>query len=373
MTDIIGNSVPDSFPAQTETPANAESFDGPNTFLRRVTATCAIVSLFVVGFLLMAFAADVLILTFAAVWFGVVIRYASLWLVKHLHLPSTHWATALVVVTLLLLMAGFGLLLGLQIADEITSLYTNLVKSFHHLQQRLERYPQLQKLLDQAPSPQQAMQGLSGGLSIRSILLSPIGLIINLLFIFFTGLYLATNAELYRDGLIRLFPVSQRQAMRTVLNSSATKLWQWTIARLASMAIIGTLAGIGYYFLGLPMAITLGCLTGLLTFIPNVGPFIALVPPLLLATSIGGNLPLYTILVSMGIELVESYLITPIIHQKEDNLPAAIVIVSQLLFGLLFGLLGVTFAMPIALVAMVFVHQLYIRRGLEGKPVEAVE
>ena len=81
----------------------------------------------------------------------------------------------------------------------------------------------------------------------------------------------------------------------------------------------------------------------------------------------GGWTPLYVLLLYIGIELVESYLITPIIHEKEDALPAAITIVAQLVFGILFGLLGVTFAMPIALVTMLFVQRFYVERTLEGR------
>ena len=126
---------------------------------------------------------------------------------------------------------------------------------------------------------------------------------------------------------------------------------------------------VGYlllWLLGVPMAATLGVTTALFQFVPNVGPVLAAIPPLLLSIGTGEWTPLYVLLLYIGIELVESYLITPILHQKEDALPAAITIVVQLLFGLLFGLLGVTFAMPIALVAMIFIQRFYIERGLEG-------
>jgi predicted PurR-regulated permease PerM len=132
------------------------------------------------------------------------------------------------------------------------------------------------------------------------------------------------------------------------------------------MGIIGLLVWLGLTVLGIPMAATLAALATLFEFIPNIGPILALGPPTLLAMSKGAYMPLYVILLFTGIQFIETYLVTPLIHQREDNLPAAIVIAVQLLFGILFGLLGVAFAMPIALVAMLFIQRFYIERALEN-------
>ena len=338
---------------------------GETAFTRRVLIALSLAALFTTAGLLLAYTPEVLLLTFAAVWFGVVLRHAAVWVAGRTRL-SEGWALGLIITALILGLIGFLVFLGWQIADQVGELVKNLEGAVESVRDRLKEYPRLQKVLRLAPSAEQAVQGAGGSQSVQTWLLTPVGLTVNVLFIVFTGLYLAASPALYTNGLVKLFPVGRRPQMRRVFDEAADALWHWTIARLASMAIVGTMTGVGLALLGIPMAITFGILTGLLVFVPNIGPVLAVLPPTLIAFTKGGYWPLYVVAFFIAMEFVESYLITPVIHEKEDNLPAAITIVAQLLFGLLFGLLGVTFAMPIALVTMIFVNRLYVQQTLEG-------
>lgn len=336
-------------------------------FVHKVTLATAIVSAFTAAFLLLAFAPSAIILTFAAVWFACVLYHAAAALARWTRL-SEPWAIGLVLAAVVAAAIGFVALLGMQIATQINDFVENLSDAATQLRRQLEDFPQLQQYLERPRSPEQVVQVVGGksGSSVAALLMTPFGLLVNTLFIFFTGVYLAFSATMYRDGFVALFPVHQRRKVRRVCSEAGYALWRWTLVRLFSMTIIGLAAGIGLWLLGVPMAATLGVTTALFQFVPNVGPVLAAIPPLLLSFGTGTWTPLYVLLLYIGIELVESYLITPILHQKEDALPAAITIVAQLLLGLLFGLLGVTFAMPIALIAMIFLQRFYVERGLEG-------
>lgn len=339
-----------------------------STFIRKTLIAVSIVAAFVVVFLLLAYAPDALILTFAAVWFGCVMHFAAKSLSYWTRIPE-RWALSIVVLLLILFFLGFFALLGWQLAGRIQELATNLQEAFQNLKTTVEeQFPQATTLLSKTP-PEKAAQvvlGGQGGSPVSTLLATPFGFVVNVFYIFFTGLYLASSPRMYRDGVIALMPVDHRGKIQHVFNEAGEALWKWTLARLASMTFVGVLSGIGLALLGVPMAAMLGVLTALLVFIPNIGPILALAPPLLLSISEGGFMPLYVIALYAGIELVESYVITPLIHEHEDNLPAAIVIAAQLLFAILFGLIGVVFAMPIALVAMLFVQRFYVERGLEG-------
>ena len=351
-------------PADPATAAPAEA----GLFARKVTVTCAIAFAFVIGLLLLCYAPSALILIFAAVWFGAVLHHAAKWL--HEKTGLAPWATLTLVVLLLLFsLIGFGVLLGWQLGQQVSELIPKLQEANAQIYKKMAAYPQAQQLLENVPSFQDALGSLTapGGYSVRNLLMTPFGFLVNILFIFFTGLYLANSAELYAGGFAQLFPVKRRPGIKRVLGEAGEALWHWTLARLASMVLVGILSWLGLWFLNIPMAATLGILTGLVVFIPNIGPIISLLPPMLLAFTIGPYQPLYVLALYTGIQMVESYLITPVIHQKEDNLPAAITISAQLLLGVLFGLLGITFAMPLALVAMIFVRRFYIQQGLEGR------
>lgn len=343
-------------------------------FARLAVTATAIVSVFTAGFLLLAFAPSAVILTFAAIWFGSVLYHAAAAVGRWTRLPFK-WALTAVIALVVAAAIGFVALLGVQIAAEIGELVRNLGEARDRLTEQLKDYPQLRRLVERPPSPEKAAEAVSGqsGTSVATLLTTPLGFVVNVLFIFFTGAYLAAAADMYAGGFTRLFPVDRRAKIRRTLSESGEALWHWTLARLFSMALVGVLAGVGLALLGIPMAATLGIATALFVFVPNVGPVLATIPPLLLSFSQGGWTPLYVLLLYIGIETIESWIITPIIHQKEDALPAAITIVAQLLFGVLFGLLGVTFAMPIALVAMLFVQRFYVERGLEGWTAQAGE
>ncbi|HEX6986586.1 MAG TPA: AI-2E family transporter [Planctomycetaceae bacterium] len=363
-------------PERPRTAGEAAAAGREPTFVHRVTVAVAIASAFAAGFLLLAFAPSAVILTFAAVWFGSVLYHAAATLARWTRL-SFQWAMGAVLTLVVAAAIGFVVLLGWQIAGQIDELARNLGEAADQLRKQLEGYPQLQRMIERPPSPERAMQVVGGksGSTVTTLLTTPFGFLINVLFIFFTGAYLAVSPRMYREGFVALFPVGRRGKVRRVCSEAGEALWRWTLARLFSMALIGTAAGIGLWLLGVPMAATLALTTALFQFVPNVGPVLAAIPPLLLSFGIGPWTPLYVLLLYIGIELVESWIITPIIHEKEDALPAAVTIVVQLLFGILFGLLGVTFAMPIALVAMIFVQRFYVERGLEGtdqeKPIGA--
>lgn len=69
---------------------------------------------------------------------------------------------------------------------------------------------------------------------------------------------------------------------------------------------------------------------------------------------------LYVLLLYVGVQTVESYLITPLVQERAVYLPPAAIVVFQVLMGVLFGLLGVLLATPLAAVTLVVVRRLYV-------------
>lgn len=337
-------------------------------FVWRVLTGLALTSLFLAGFLWLGFAPSTFFLTFAAIWFGCVLHHAARLLVRWTAMGD-RMAMTIVVVLLVGLVVCFFALLGFQIASRINELAGNLADAVEQVLQQLdEQFPQFRTMWDALSSGKAArmvMQGASGS-TVASWLASPFGFVVNVLFIFFTGLYLATSPAMYRDGLVVLFPPRHQERLRSVMNEMGEALWGWTLARLASMVLVGVMSWVGLLVLGIPMAATLAIFTAIVVFIPNIGPAISLVPPMLLGVSEGPWVPVYVLVLYTAIQMVESYLITPIIHEHEDNLPAALVITGQLVLGVLFGLLGVAFAMPLILVVKIAVERLYLRRALES-------
>jgi predicted PurR-regulated permease PerM len=140
----------------------------------------------------------------------------------------------------------------------------------------------------------------------------------------------------------------------------------FTMRRLMAGRLVGmAVEGVGTWILlligGVPMAALLGILTGLLAFIPNIGAVVSGVLIVLAGFSVGPNEGLWAIAVYAIVQVVDGYLIVPYVARKTVDLAPALVLGAQLLFGALFGLMGLALADPI--VAM-------IKTALERKSVD---
>lgn len=217
---------------------------------------------------------------------------------------------------------------------------------------------------EQRSSPMDSALELASGQvfgTLQQVFSGAFGFVVNVVFIFFVGLYLAANPSPYLHGTVRLFPPRLRSRAAEVLQRIGETLWRWLLGRIATMTITGAGTGIGLALLGLPLAFTLGVLTGLLTFIPNIGTIIALAMAMLVALPQGFTMVLGVVGVFVGFQMIESYIITPAIQQRQVQVPPALLITFQLLMAVLTGFLGVIVATPLLAIGLVLVNAVYIR------------
>jgi len=206
---------------------------------------------------------------------------------------------------------------------------------------------------------------------IAAVFQTVFGAMMNIAIVLFVGMFIAIDPSLYRDGITLLFPKDRRDRVRDVLNQMGSAMWHWLIGRFASMLITGLGTGIGLAFLGVPMPIALGTLTGLLAFIPNFGPALALGVALLVALPQGGTTVLLVVIVFSVFQILESYVITPLVQQQQVSIPPALLITWQVLLGMLIGFLGVTVSTPLLAILFVLVRTVYIEDVLEDRSIEA--
>lgn len=137
----------------------------------------------------------------------------------------------------------------------------------------------------------------------------------------------------------------------------------WLVGKLLSMSIVGLLTTAGLWLLGVPLALAFGLIAAALTFVPNIGPVLSVVPPALLALTDEPRVAAYVVALYVGIQTVESYAITPIIQRRTVSLPPALTITAQVALGFLVGALGVAVATPLTAAVMTIVRVLYVERG----------
>ncbi len=108
---------------------------------------------------------------------------------------------------------------------------------------------------------------------------------------------------------------------------------------------------------GVPMAALLGLLTGILAFLPNIGAIVSGVLIVMVGFSVGVETGLWAIAVYAVVQIVDGYLIVPYVARKTVDLAPAMVLGAQLLFGALFGVLGLALADPIVAMAKAALQQ----------------
>lgn len=196
---------------------------------------------------------------------------------------------------------------------------------------------------------------------------------LNILIVFFLSIYFMTNPRGYEDGVIRLLPIFYRRRGREIIDRLDLALRGWLESTLLAMVFVGVATWIGLGLLGLPEAAALGVVAGLLAFVPTFGTLVAAV----LAVAVGiiqepQNVGLI-ILVTYFISLIQSQVISPLLVAGRINLPPALVLLAQIIFGLLFGFLGLLLAVPLAAILMVVVQEVYIKDILGDSAAAAPE
>ena len=112
-------------------------------------------------------------------------------------------------------------------------------------------------------------------------------------------------------------------------------------------------------------------IAAMLSFIPNVGSILALVSAVLIARVAGPGEMLYVVTLYVGVQIVESYVLTPYLQQKMVESPPALTAGMQVLLGVLAGALGVILATPLTAVAMVMTRMWYAEDLLGDRPPRA--
>lgn len=198
-----------------------------------------------------------------------------------------------------------------------------------------------------------------------------VGVVGNIVIIIFLGLFFAADPAGYRDGFVKLLPVARRRRVAEVLDEAGRSLRWWLIGQLAMMAIVAVSISIMLLAVGIPNAILLGTLAGLLNFIPFLGPILAAIPVFLAAMPEGMATLALVMTLFVIIQSIEGYLIAPLVQERAVHLPPAWSLAALVVFGALFGGIGVALATPLLAVARILVLRLYVEDGLERGAIRA--
>ncbi|MDQ3458676.1 MAG: AI-2E family transporter [Deinococcota bacterium] len=334
-------------------------------YLRRLILTLGVILLVVVFAVILWLAAEVFLYAFIGLLLAVALRAISRPLHTYLRLPdAVAVITALVVV--LVLLGLFGWFYAPRVAEQAALFVESVPEALSQLEETIGGFPLGRTLLEQMPEPQDLGEGVGGDMlsQVVGTVSTTVGAIVNTVVVSFVALFLAVQPRLYRDGLIRLFPKNRRAKAAEAISISVETLRSWLLGRIISMGAVAVMVTVGLWLLGMPLAIFLGFLAGLLDFVPYLGPFVAAVPAVLLAFALSPLDALYVALLFFVVQQIESYLVTPLVQHQTVHLPPVITILAVLVMGILFGLTGIIVATPLMAVILVLVKLLYVEEVL---------
>lgn len=336
---------------------------GSEPGLARRTGTVLGVVVLVAGAIALAGAGlDVVLLAVASVLFAIFLSAPTRWLQDRLHVRRGV-ALAIVLAVLLAAFGAVAVALGAQIVEQVRALIQELPQRIREAQAWLRETALGQKALDMMPSTDEMANGGGAGQAAKNaagVATGVADLLWRTLFVVFAGVYLAAEPRVYREGFVGLLPPPRRERAREVLQEIGQELGRWLVGRAVSMVLVGIASTLGLLALGVPMAIGLGALAAALDFVPNVGPILAAVPAVALALSEGPDKALAVAGLYMGIQLLEGFVITPLVERRSVQLPPALLLTFQVLLGTVFGGMALALATPVLVCVIVATRMLYV-------------
>lgn len=326
-------------------------------FIRRVLIVIALTGLVFIAWTLRT----LLLMLFGAVVVATVFRAVADRIARLTRCPQ-RLSVVISILVVLGAVAGLIALFGAQVVNQVDTLRETLPLAWRAFEQRvgdLGLGQQLASLAESVTAPGSTSLSAFG----RTIL-SLGGGIADVLVVIVAGIFLAAQPRLYATGAITLVPPAKRALALEAMTESEHALRLWLRGQLIAMVVVGTLTGLGLWALGMPSALTLGLLAGILEFIPFAGPVLSAIPALLLALAASPDLALGVLLLYLAVQQFEGNVLTPLVQQYAVDVPGVILLFSVLAFGALFGVIGVLLAAPLAVVTYVLVKRLYIVEAL---------
>ncbi|WP_399379748.1 MULTISPECIES: AI-2E family transporter [unclassified Thermosynechococcus] len=192
-----------------------------------------------------------------------------------------------------------------------------------------------------------------------------LAVLLNTLLVLVLTVMLVIDPQSYRRGFIRLFPAFYRSRIDTILTESEQALLAWLAGTGLNMLVIGVVSGIALALLGVRLVLANAFLAGLLEAIPNIGPALSVIPPMIIAFIDNPWRAVAVLIAYIVIQQLEQYLLVPVVMAKQVALLPAVTLVSQIIFAIFFGFLGLLLALPLVIVGQIWFTEIVLKDILD--------
>jgi len=334
------------------------------TFLRVVGATLGLVSV-ILGFWLLYRFYQVFFMLLIAIVIGTVIRP----MVTRLHQRGIPKIAGIILVFLLLLvlLTGFLLLLFPLIVEQSTTINAAIAGYYQNLRAWMIAYPnplivRLSEFLPATlpnlkPVQQTGLEVMaSAGQALAYIAMAARAVFITLV-ILFLAFYWTLDGPRTIQALLLLVPQDHRENISELISAMETKVGFFIAGQGILCLVIGLMALIAYLLIGLPNALVLALLAGVLEAVPMIGPLLGAIPAALVALSIGPDKLIWVIVATVVIQQLENSLLVPRVMKKAVGVNPFVTLLAIFAFSSLFGIAGALMAIPLAAIIQILLNR----------------
>jgi len=334
------------------------------TSRRVMWATLVLVSVALSFWLLYRFNQVVFIL-FIAIVMGTVIRPVVTWLHRR-GLPRIAGGM-LVYLLLLALFIGFVLLLFPLIVEQGTTIAAAVPGYYQSLREWMVNYPnqlivRLSKFLPGTlPSLRPVQQTGPEMIASAGQALGYVTLAAKVIFIAIAILVLAFYWMLDGPQTIQSFlllvPQEQRESISELIAAMETKVGSYIAGQGVLCLVVGIIALVAYLLIGLPNALVLALVAGVLEAVPMIGPLLGVIPAAVIALSIAPAKLVWVIVATVVIQQVENGLLVPRVMRKAVGVNPFVSLLAIFAFSSLLGIAGVLMAIPMAAILQLLLNR----------------
>lgn len=271
-----------------------------------------------------------------------------------------------VTIVLMVLSAGFFFwLVGAEAQIQYKEMQDAVPVMIDNAQNYLNKTTLGQKISDQITDIENQKKVLP---FLQDFFKSSFGVFGDLYIVIFLAMFLSVSPFDYVNGVVNLVPRRGKAKAKQLFEDIGYNLKKWIKGAMISGFVIFVLISTVCLILGLDMWLILAITAGLLNVIPNFGPIMAMIPAVMVALLTSPTQALLVAGSFILVQAIEGNLITPNIQKKLLSIPPALLISFQVLMGTLSGGWGIVLAVPMLVIVMTVVKNLYLyeNTGLES-------
>ena len=266
------------------------------------------------------------------------------------------WLAILVLYVFILgSLTAIGFLVFPPLVEQAQQLWATLPAMFERAQQFLiakgilNEHLTFRQAVERAPRP-------GGGETVGTVVgavTGVVGGIVGLLTILILTFYFLVESGTLRRNLLQLFPRRNRARVDAVTREITTKVSAWLGGQLLLGGVIGVTSALGLWLLDVPFFYVLALISGIGEMIPVVGPILAAIPAIAVATTVSMQKALLVLIFFVVQQQFENHVLVPKVMERQVGVSAVTVILALLIGGKLLGIAGAILAVPTAAILQV--------------------